>query len=86
MSFTSPSTFCYLSGDSTGLSGEGIAGRVLFILTEVITLLVWALFFAALAFFCAGKHLSVHLTTGVCDFLLCGRICKPLTFDSSVVF
>ena len=44
------------SGDSTGLSGEGIAGRVLLILTEVITLLVWVLFIAALAFLCCeGK-------------------------------
>ena len=35
------------SGDSTGLSGVGIAGRVLLILTEVIALLVLALLFAA---------------------------------------
>ena len=98
------------SGDSTGLNVEGIAGRVLLILTEVvflmvwlssvagcahlscrgygkrlplyfamiysevIALVIWALFFAVLAFdYCyGGKHLSVHLT--IYDFLLCGRL------------
>ena len=52
------------SGDSTGLSTEGIAGRVLLILTEVITVLVWALFIAAITIrSCCkeGNHLSVHL-------------------------
>ena len=53
------------SGDPTGLSGEGVAGRVLLILTEVISLLVWALFIAVIGcVLYGGKHLSVHLTTG----------------------
>ena len=52
------------SGDSTGLSAEGIAGRVLLILTEVIALLVWAVLVVALAFaFCVGKHLPVYSET-----------------------
>ena len=54
------------SGDSTGLSTEGIAGRVLLILTEVIALLVWAFFFAVVTIeLCyEGNYLSVHL---LCD-------------------
>ena len=53
------------SGDSTGLSAEGITGRVLLILTDVISLLAWALLVAMLVLtFCNnyGNHLSVHLT------------------------
>ena len=53
------------SGDSTGLSAEGITGRVLLILTEAISLLAWALLVAMLVLtFCCtdGNHLSVHLT------------------------
>ena len=55
-------TFILLaSGDSTGLSAEGIAGRVLLILTEV-TLLVFALLISV-GSYCnkEGNHLSVHL-------------------------
>ena len=37
------------SGDSSGLSVEGIAGRVLLILTEVILLLVWVLLIVFMA-------------------------------------
>ena len=76
------------SGGSTGLSVEGIAGRVLLILTEVITLLVWALLFAAMTIavlaFDYGNHLSVHLT--IYEFLLCGRLYCSVIFDCSVVF
>ena len=53
------------SADSTGLSPEGIAGRLWLILTEVIALLVWASTVAACAYLsCSnnGNHLSVHLT------------------------
>ena len=74
------------SGGSTVLSAEGIAGHVLLILTEVIALVIWALFFAVLAYdYCyEGNHLSVHLT--ICDFLLCGRLYCSVIFDCSVVF
>ena len=60
--------FCYpsllTSGDSTdtlGLSAEGIAGRVLLILTGVISLVVWILgiLFMAVWFCDAGKHIPV---------------------------
>ena len=59
------SVFSYLllltSGDSTdtpGLSAEGITGRVLLILTVVISLVVWAL---GLCFrlYDYGKHIPV---------------------------
>ena len=49
------------SGDPTGLSAEGIAGRVLLILTEVIALLIWVGMIAlTLLAGCAGKHLPVY--------------------------
>ena len=60
--------FCYLSlltsGDSTdtlGLSTEGIAGRVLLILTGVISLVVWILgiLFMAVWLYDYGKHIPV---------------------------
>ena len=70
-------TFCYslllTLGNSTGLSAEGITGRVLLILTEIILLLVWALLFAVLVHICCkdggsgGNLLSLHLT--ICDLL-----------------
>ena len=50
------------SGDSTGLSAEGITGRVLLIVTVVIGLLVWALLVAAFVYLLCkegGNHLSV---------------------------
>ena len=64
------------SADSTGLSAEGITGRVLLIVTVVIGLLVWALLVAAFAYLICkdGNHLSVHLI----HILLCGRTCKTL--------
>ena len=56
--------FCYVpiitSGGSTWLNGEGIAGRVLLILTEVIFLVVWLSLVAECAYLCCrdyGKHL-----------------------------
>ena len=51
------------SGDSTGLSAEGITGRVLLILTDAILLLVFAIMVAtcALSLYRDGNHLSVHL-------------------------
>ena len=55
--------FCDV-GDSTGLNAEGIAGRVLLILTEVIFLVVWLLLVAGCAFLCYrdyGKHLHLYL-------------------------
>ena len=71
------------SGDSTGLSPEGIAGRVLLILTEVIALVIWALFIAAIIYTfrprCEeGNHLSVHL-------IFCCVI-KPPNIYCSVTF
>ena len=71
------------SGDSNGLSTEGIAGCVLLILTEVITLLVWALFIAAFIYTvrsCCkeGNRLSVHL-------IFCCVI-KPPNIYCSVTF
>lgn len=50
-----------ISGDSTGLSAEGITGRVLLILTEVTALVIWALSILVCAFaFChEGKRLCV---------------------------
>ena len=68
-------------GNSTGLSAEGIAGRVLLILTEVIVLLVWALLVAAFVYVCYdinGNLLLVHLTIYATYFLPCGTTCKPL--------
>ena len=62
------------SGDSTGLSAEGITGRVLLILTEVIALPVWAILVAVLVYVCCdtnGNHLSVHLTIILCSVILC---------------
>ena len=54
------------SGDSTGLSTEGIAGgHMWLILTEVVALLVWASMVVACAFSSwrvNGNHLSVHFT------------------------
>ena len=54
-------TFCYLllliSGDSTGLSAEGVAGRVLIILIEVTALVLWILFIPACAYL-SGPLLS----------------------------
>ena len=52
------------SGDSTdtpGLSAEGITGRVLLILTEVISLVVWVIGipFMALWIYRGGKHVPV---------------------------
>ena len=49
------------SGNSTGLSAEGITGRVLLIVTVVIALLVWALLLASCAYLICngGNHLSV---------------------------
>ena len=49
------------SGDSTGLTAEGITGRVLLILTVVIGLLVWALLVTSCAYLICkeGNHLSV---------------------------
>ena len=65
-------TLSLTSADSTGLSAEGIAGRVLLILTEVIALMIWALLFAVLVYTCCdhngnccgidGNLLLVHLT------------------------
>ena len=58
-----------ISGDSTGLTVEGITGRVLLILTDVITILVFVLFFVIGAFSVyEGKYLSVHLTTYMSTF------------------
>ena len=56
-------TMLLTSGDSTALSAEGIIGRVLLILTDVILLLVCALMVATSAFslYRNGNHLSVHL-------------------------
>ena len=60
--------FCYpslfTSGDSTdtfGLSAEGITGRVLLILTEVVSLVVWVLGipFMAVLFYDFGKRVPV---------------------------
>ena len=64
------------SGDSTGLSAEGITGRVLLIVTVIIGLLVWALLVTSCAYLICkqGNHLSVHLI----HILLCGRTCKTL--------
>ena len=52
------------SGDSTdtpGLNAEGITGRVLLILTEVISLVVWiiGILFMAVWFYEYGKHIPV---------------------------
>ena len=61
--------FCYVpiitSGGATGLNAEGIAGRVLVILTEVIFLMVWLSLVAGCAYLCCqydGKHLPLHFT------------------------
>ena len=60
--------FCYpslfTSGDFTdtlGLNAEGITGRVLLILTGVISLVVWVLeiLFVAVYLYDAGKHIPV---------------------------
>ena len=57
--------FCYpsllTSGDSTGLSAEGIVGRLLLILAWVISLVVWVLWliFTAVFFYDHGKHVQV---------------------------
>ena len=65
------------SGDSTGLSAEGIAGRVLLILTEV-TLLVLVLLSTVGSCCKAGNHLSVHL-------IFC-CVVKPPNIYCSVTF
>ena len=69
-------TFCYLllltSGDSTGLSAVGVAGRVLIILIEVIALLLWILFIPACA------YLSLMALSGNQLFYQYGRTYKPL--------
>lgn len=59
--------FCYVpiitSGGSTGLNAEGIAGRVLLILTEVIFLVVWLSLVAGCAYLCCrdyGKRLTLY--------------------------
>ena len=59
--------FCYVpiitSGGATGLNAEGIAGRVLLILTEVITLLVWLSLVAGCAYLCCrdyGNRLTLY--------------------------
>ena len=61
MTFVFLRVFCYplllTSGDSTetpGLSAEGIAGRVLLILTEVISMLFWVVVFAPAAYILIG--------------------------------
>ena len=58
---------CYVpiitSGGSTGLNAEGIAGRVLLILTEVIFLVVWLSLVAGCAYLCCrdyGKRLTLY--------------------------
>ena len=51
------------SGGSTGLNAEGIAGRVLLILTEVIFLIVWLSLVAGCAYLCCrdyGKRLPLY--------------------------
>ena len=60
--------FCYVliisSGGSTGLNAEGIAGRVLLILAEVVFLVVWLSLVAGCAYLCCrdcGKHLYLYL-------------------------
>ena len=51
-----------LSGVSTGLSAEGINGRVLLIVTEVIAaLLVWPLMVAIFALICCNGN-SLYMT------------------------
>ena len=50
------------SADSTGLSAEGITGRVLLIVTVIIGLLVWALLIGSCSYLTCkeeGNHLSV---------------------------
>ena len=39
----------FKSGDSLGLSAEGITGRVLLIVTGVISILIWVAIFTAAA-------------------------------------
>ena len=56
-------THHYTSGGSTGLNAEGIAGRVLLILTEVIFLVVWLSLVAGCAYLCCrdyGKRLPLY--------------------------
>ena len=54
------------SNDTPGLSPNGIIGRVLLIVTEAISLLVWVVILAAFAviscLLCIGKHLLVRMT------------------------
>ena len=62
------------SGDSTGLSAEGITGRVLLIVTEVIAVLALAFLIATCACLFRnyeGNHLSVHLTVYDLVFAVC---------------
>ena len=49
------------STDTPGLTAEGITGRVLLILTEVISLVVWiiGILFMAVWFYEYGKHIPV---------------------------
>ena len=74
-------TILLTSGNSTGLSAEGITGRVLLILSDVILLLVWALLVAtcALSLYRNGNHLSVHLA--IYDFC----VIEPPNFYCSVI-
>ena len=53
-------------GNSTGLSAEGITGRVLLILTEIIALLVWAL----LVYLCCNDYGNLLLVQLTIDDLL----------------
>ena len=53
----------FTSDGSTGLNAEGIAGRVLLILTEGIFLVVWLSLVAGCAYLCCqydGKHLPLY--------------------------
>ena len=64
------------SGVSTGLSAEGITGRVLLIVTVVIGLLVWALLVTSCVYLICkeeGNHLSVsHFAANLyCSVVLC---------------
>ena len=57
-------------GNSTGLSAENIAGRVLLILPEIIALLVWALLVAGLVCTCCDDHGNLLLVQLTIDDLL----------------
>ena len=49
------------STDTPGMSAEGLTGRVLLILTEVISIPFWLIIFAQAAYFLLGQYACTSL-------------------------